>query len=556
MKTLAYLITGLLLSVFINHADATPAGSPADPNDQTSVMVTSTPELMPLATMWANAYNKLDAKKQVSVSEMKSPAEGLEGKISLMGDADVSSLHLPQAWRMAVGRDAVVPVINKNNPLLAEITARGLSPESLARLLTSNGQNWEIIKDGVKNPMNIMISDNPSVISQLSEFCRVDESEIISAAQPASTLINAIASDVNSLGFCRLVDIMGAEANTFAPSIAILPVDKNRNGRIDYFENIYGSPDAFIRGVWTGKYPSVLTGNLYAVAAEEPTDEMTLAFLSWINEEGQQMLNALGYSDLASMERQANLMALATPDEFTGEMEAPVKTAGWIKFLLALAALGLIISAVAVIMSSRDEIKTEKSFTMSPALSPETIQAPAGLYFDKTHTWAFMEKDGLVKIGVDDFMQHLTGPLTRIRMKEAGEKVRKGEKIMSLVREGKQLDLYSPVTGIIRKQNTALSVDSAKVNTSPYGEGWVYVIEPLNWAREIQFMFMGNDYRQWLTEEFGRLRDFFASSVQNNTVVFQHVVLQDGGEIEDNILAGMGPEVWDDFQTKFIDTSR
>jgi hypothetical protein len=67
---------------------------------------------------------------------------------------------------------------------------------------------------------------------------------------------------------------------------------------------------------------------------------------------------------------------------------------------------------------------------------------------------------------------------------------------------------------------------------------------------------MGSDYREWLTEEFSRLRDFFASSVQSNEMVYEHVVLQDGGEITDNVLAELGPEVWEDFQTKFIDTSR
>jgi glycine cleavage system H lipoate-binding protein/ABC-type phosphate transport system substrate-binding protein len=556
MKKLAYIIAGLLLTIVMNSVTGAPVGSTADPNDQSSLMVTSTPELLPLVTEWANAFNEVSAESKVAVSETKSPAAGLEGKINIMAAADFLSLNQPQAWKMAVGCDAVVPVISKSNPLFQEISAKGFTAEALVRLLTTREQNWGIIKDGVSNPVNIMISDNPSVISQLAEFCKLDESELLSATRAASTLVEAVGLDVYSIGFCRLTDIMGTEANTFAPAIAILPVDKNRNGRIDNFENVYGSPDAFMRGVWTGKYPTVLTGNIYAVAAEQPQDEKALAFLAWINEDGQRMLNTMGFSDLPGIEREANLMALATPEEFTGEMEAPVKSAGWIKLLLSLAALGLIITVVAVVMSSRDEIKTEQSFKMSPALSPESIHSPAGLYFDKTHTWAFMEKDGLVKIGLDDFMQHLTGPLTRIRMKEAGEKVRKGEKIMTLVREGKQLDLYAPLSGIIRQQNTALLGDITKVNTSPYGEGWVYVIEPVNWTREIQFMFMGNEYRQWLSEEFGRLRDFFASSVQNNTVVFQHVVLQDGGEIEDNILAGMGPEVWEDFQTKFIDTSR
>ena len=46
-----------------------------------------------------------------------------------------------------------------------------------------------------------------------------------------------------------------------------------------------------------------------------------------------------------------------------------------------------------------------------------------------------MEKDGVVKVGIDDFLQHITGTLTKIKMKEPGEKVRKGEKILSIIRE-------------------------------------------------------------------------------------------------------------------------
>ena len=37
---------------------------------------------------------------------------------------------------------------------------------------------------------------------------------------------------------------------------------------------------------------------------------------------------------------------------------------------------------------------------------------------------------------------------------------------------------------------------------------------------------------------------------------YAHVVLQDGGSIHDNILAEFGPEVWEDFQTNFIDSSK
>jgi hypothetical protein len=136
------------------------------------------------------------------------------------------------------------------------------------------------------------------------------------------------------------------------------------------------------------------------------------------------------------------------------------------------------------------------------------------------------------------------------------ETIRKGEKILTIVRNGKQLNIYSPVSGVIKEHNERLMADSSLINSSPYADGWVYLIEPKNWLREIQFLFPVENYKEWLEDEFTRLKDFFSVSMRSNTAVYEHIVLQDGGEITDNVLADLGPEVWEDFQNAFIDTSK
>jgi hypothetical protein len=141
-------------------------------------------------------------------------------------------------------------------------------------------------------------------------------------------------------------------------------------------------------------------------------------------------------------------------------------------------------------------------------------------------------------------------------MKEVGESVRKGEAILTVIRDGKQLNIYSPISGTIVDHNESLVADTTIVNSSPFFKGWVYQIEPKNWLREVQFMFLGQKYVDWLQDEFIRLKDFIAHSVKSDKLSYAHVVLQDGGELIDNVLADLGPEVWEDFQTKFIDTSR
>src|SRR5690606_3440191 len=108
----------------------------------------------------------------------------------------------------------------------------------------------------------------------------------------------------------------------------------------------------------------------------------------------------------------------------------------------------LVIILIRIGRKNKSRVHSE-DINLTPALNPDSVKAPGGLYYDKTHTWAFMEQDGLVKVGVNDFLLHVTEALAQVRMKSSGEKVRKGEYIMTIIRDGKQLDICSPVTGTI-----------------------------------------------------------------------------------------------------------
>ena len=191
-----------------------------------------------------------------------------------------------------------------------------------------------------------------------------------------------------------------------------------------------------------------------------------------------------------------------------------------------------------------------------PVFDENSIVIPKGIYFDKTHTWAFMKKDGTVKIGIDDFLLHITGPITRVEMKNAGEKIKKGDQLISIIQKGKQLNIYAPISGTIKTQNKNLTSDSSLLNSAPYEDGWVYTIEPTNWLLEIQYLTMAEKYKTWLTDEFSRLKDFFAEVLKTNNAPYALITLQDGGALKDNVLSDLGPEIWEDFQIKFIDNNQ
>ncbi len=226
-------------------------------------------------------------------------------------------------------------------------------------------------------------------------------------------------------------------------------------------------------------------------------------------------------------------------------------------FLILLAFVVIVFTVDAIVKFSRKAAsKTSTISTIPTRVFNETsVLIPKGIYFDKTHTWAFMEKSGVVKIGIDDFLLHITGPLNRVNLKNPGEKVRKGEPALTIMQNGKQLNISSPISGKIKSRNIELLVDSSAINSSPFQDGWIYTIEPTNWTRELQFLIMAEPYTAWLKKEFSRFKDFLANNRFVGNPELTPIILQDGGELKDNILEDFGPEVWEEFQTKYINNS-
>lgn len=560
MKNIFTFLTGLLSLLIstttICNTPLTDDGDLQNAPIENTLTIVATPALFGLATDWADAYTGLNPAITVKVKPFTDDLS--EHNALFLAPADSPEAALAQ-WKMPVASEAVVLVMNAQNPMLDEINLQGISAEKMAAVFANKDkQSWTLLIDGGQNtPVNFSFTDNTVVKERISTFTKSPISVIeTQTAMPVEEFLSSVKKDPYVIGFCKLTDILEKGKNELPAGIKLAPVDKNGNGRMDAFEKIYNDVDVFTRGVWIGKYPKDLCANIFVLANSKPEDQQTLTFLNWILAGGQQQLNSNGFAELTSTVRRANLEALALKPNSSDQPNKPSMPLSTTMILVFVTGLAIII--VFIVRSFRNEKPRvrEEILAMVSGFDENSVAAPKGLYFDKTHTWAFLEKDGLIKIGVDDFLQHITGALTRVKMKGAGDKIRRGEKILSIIRNGKQLNIYAPVSGTIKEHNGLLLSDSSLINSSPYDNGWVYLIEPKNWLREVQFLFPAQAYKTWLQDEFARLKDFFAASAKSNHAVYEHIILQDGGEITDNVLADLGPEVWEDFQTSFIDVSR
>ncbi|MDA3952388.1 MAG: hypothetical protein PF485_01995 [Bacteroidales bacterium] len=557
MKNLMRLIG--LMTFFVAFANVNALSSVHNTTVEDSIQVWTSPDLVDIASTLVSAYVINNPEAKINVREV--PANVVTNMTEESGNIGlITKNYLPiesneNIWKMAVGRDIIVPVMNSENPFLVELFKRGISPEELAAVFTNTGKPmWgNLLNNDQSNIVNCYSISNESYKPYLEEFLQTELHKIKGKdVLGIDEMLQEIYNDKYSLGFCRLADIIDFESQEIKEGISLVPIDFNGNNKVDFAENIYNNSNTLERGVWIGKYPKVLYSNIYTVASKQPIKSDELAFLKWVVTEGQQYLFEAGYSELILSERQSKVQKLYAHQIPIIDVNKPKQAISpWFVIVLIITGIYIVYFVLTHFQLKNPDVVVDK--TSKPKVFREsTVVAPNGFFFDKTHTWAFMEKDGYVRIGINDFLQHVTGAITKVKLKNSGEFVKKGEPLLALIQQGKQLNIHSPISGKIKEVNAQLNDNSSIINSSPYSEGWVYVIESSNWLKEIKSFFMGETYNEWIKNEFSRLKNFFSSTIKLDIPNHLQLVFQDGGEMNDGPMENFGPEVWEEFQSQFI----
>ncbi|MCK5277488.1 MAG: hypothetical protein KAK04_03105, partial [Cyclobacteriaceae bacterium] len=86
--------------------------------------------------------------------------------------------------------------------------------------------------------------------------------------------------------------------------------------------------------------------------------------------------------------------------------------------------------------------------------------------------------------------------------------------------------------------------------------GWIYKIKPSNWIAETNSYYLAEEATNWSIKELERFKDFLSGGpMRQYSSEPSLILLQDGGELRDNILSELPNEVWKDFQLEFLDST-
>jgi len=218
---------------------------------------------------------------------------------------------------------------------------------------------------------------------------------------------------------------------------------------------------------------------------------------------------------------------------------------------LVIIAFFLLLIPFWLILNKKVQIKEQLRKALG-VLSAGILKVPQGIFYSKNHTWAYLQKSGIAKVGLDDLLLHITGEVKIHELKSAGETINKGEGLAEINQQGRSLKVFSPISGKLVGSNPVLAENQGLLNQDPYGKGWLFDIKPSNWIAEIPSCYLAEEATEWFGKELDRYKDFLAMNIGKYSPETSFATLQDGGELIDNSLSDLPEGMWNDFQTEFL----
>ena len=100
------------------------------------------------------------------------------------------------------------------------------------------------------------------------------------------------------------------------------------------------------------------------------------------------------------------------------------------------------------------------------------MNIPSDLRYTKDHEWVRLDGD-IATVGITDFAQGELGDIVYVEVETVDETMAM-EEVFGTVEAVKTVsDLFLPLSGEIIEFNGALEGEPEKVNSDPYGDGWM-----------------------------------------------------------------------------------
>jgi glycine cleavage system H protein len=124
------------------------------------------------------------------------------------------------------------------------------------------------------------------------------------------------------------------------------------------------------------------------------------------------------------------------------------------------------------------------------------MNIPSDLRYSKEHEWVRVEGD-IATIGITDFAQGELGDIVFVEVETVDESLDRDEVFGSIEAVKTVSDLFMPIGGEIIEFNDSVESEPEKINSDPYGDGWIVKIKLAD-ASEIDQLLDASAYQDLL----------------------------------------------------------
>jgi phosphate transport system substrate-binding protein len=302
MKNLfRFLLVGLLMTPMVTACDRI-VSSPNGKQLKGNISISGAFALYPLVTRWAEEFQTLNPGVHIDIASGgagKGMDDVLAGKVDI---GMVSRTIAPEEearglYPLAVAKDAVFPLINAKNPVLADLLAQGVTQQTLVKVfMTGEIRTWgeAVGRPEITDEIHVYTrSDICGAAATWSLFLGGVQSDLLGKGKFGDPgMLQALQKDAMGIGYNNLIYAYGL-GDVAPQGTAILPIDLNENKQADPDE-ILDTRQKATAAVAAGLYPAPPARILYLVTNGKP-EGVVRSFLEWVLLDGQVYVDRLGY---------------------------------------------------------------------------------------------------------------------------------------------------------------------------------------------------------------------------------------------------------------------